>query len=328
MKNKVVCMHQTGDPVEVAKIEEWELNEPGPGEVRVRMLAAPINPADINILEGKYGIKPTLPAVCGNEGVGEIEALGPDVENWAIGQRVKPPVGCGTWREKLVVKANELILLPNDLPVQQAAMIGVNPPTALRMLEDFVSLPAGGWVIQNAANSAVGQSVIQIARARGWKTLNIVRRTEQIEPLKKLGADVVVVEDPGLSKKLKTLTGGAEILLGLNAVGGDSATQVAKCLAPGGTLVTYGAMSKQPLTLPNGLLIFNDIRFVGFWLTKWIRTGTRENIEATYKELAGMISKEQLALTVDTVYPIDEIKEAIAHARRDSRGGKILLKLG
>ncbi len=136
-------------------------------------------------------------------------------------------------------------------------------------------------MVQNAANSAVGRSVIQIARARGLKTLNVVRRPELIDELKALGADVVVTEDTDLRTSVEELCGGSRPRLALNAVGGASALNLANALADRGTHVTYGAMGRQPLKIPNGLLIFREITFrgsgcgTGATTRRWLRRKRR-----------------------------------------------------
>ena len=167
----------------------------------------------------------------------------------------------GNWSEAYVADANSLIPLPDDMPLEQAAMLSVNPPTAWRMLETFVDLHPGDWVIQNAANSGVGRAVIQIARLRGLKTVNIVRRKDLISELEAEGADVVITDEIPLSKQIRDLIGNGTAPLGLNAVGGESAREIAKSLSDHGTLVTYGAMGLQPLQMSNSLLIFKDLCF-------------------------------------------------------------------
>jgi trans-2-enoyl-CoA reductase len=317
---------RVGPPAQVLRVEEAELAEPGPGQVQVRMERASVNPADFNLIEGTYGIKAALPAVPGNEGAGRIEALGPGVEGWTVGERVVVP-GPGTWATRVNVEAARVTRVPSAVGPEFAAMLTVNPPTAWTMLHQFVRLEPGDWVVQNAATSAVGRCVIQIARALGWRTLNLVRRPEAVAELRALGADAVEVEDPALPKRLKAITGGAPVRLGLNAVGGDSAATVAKCLAPGGVLVTYGAMSRQPLKIPNGLLIFNDIRCHGFWMTRHYQAMDAAAKEAMFARLVELHLAGKLSVPVDAVIPLDRWKEALERASAEGRPGKVLLDL-
>ena len=234
------------------------------------------------------------------------------------------PHGYGTWREAGVVKASELIVVPDGIAPEQAAMLKINPATALRMLRDFADLKAGDWVLQNAANSAVGRAVIQLAHAAGWRTVNVVRRAELADELRAAGADVVLVEGEDLPAQIAAATNGAEIRLALNAVGGDSADRLAKVLAPGGTIVTYGAMSRQPLRIPNGLLIFKDLRWRGFWISQWYRHATPTARDAMFAELFDLMQRGVLHAPVERVYPLADATDALAHAGQSRRAGKIL----
>ncbi len=317
---------QFGPAVESLSIQDIATREPAAGEVLIEMLAAPINPADINVIEGKYGDLPDLPATIGNEGVGRVAGLGAGVTGLAAGQMVLP-MGFGTWTREMVVPAAGVVALPEGLDPFQAAMLTVNPATAWRILHDFVKLEPGDWIVQNAANSGVGRSAIQLARALGLKTLNVVRRPELIDELKAIGADVVVTEETELRKEVKALCGGKKPRLAFNAVGGASALNVASSLAPGGTVVTFGAMSKQSLKIPNGLLIFQNISFRGFWLKRWREKAAPSALQETYAALAGHLKDGTLATPVHKVFALEQILEAVAEASLEMRGGKVLLDL-
>jgi trans-2-enoyl-CoA reductase len=307
-------------------VENVSALEPGADEVLVRMLAAPINPADLNVIEGTYGELPSLPCTIGNEGVGVVERVGASVSGFAIGQTVLP-LAFGTWAEQMVVPAESLVALPEGLDPLQAAMLEVNPATAWRMIHDFAKLQAGDWIVQNAANSGVGRSVIQLAKALGLRTLNVVRRAELIEDLRAGGADVVVTEDTDLRTEALTPCGGMLPKLGLNAVGGASALNVANSLCAGAPLVTYGAMGYQPLKIPNGLLIFKNISFQGFWLRRWRESAPPAEVRATYEKLAGHLKAGVLHTPVHKVFPLDQALEAIAEAAQEKRSGKVLLRM-
>jgi len=325
---RALRFHRTGMPGEVLQLDRIPVRDPGPGEVRVRVLAAPINPADLNTIEGKYGVQPELPAVPGNEGVGEIEALGAGVAGFGPGDRVVLPSGVGTWAEACVAPAADVVRVSPRLDVAQAAMLRVNPPTALLMLREFVALRPGDWVVQNAANSAVGRCVIALARGNGWRTLNVVRRPELVPELEAAGGDVVVSEEAGaLPSDLRDRTGGAAIRLGLNAVGGESALRLANLLAPGGVLVTYGAMGRQPLKIPNGLLIFKDLQFRGFWLTRWFRAADPAARAAVLGELAELMAAGTLRIPVAGRFGLGDAGAALAAAAAGGRAGKILFTM-
>jgi len=320
------CLNSFGAPQESLTTAEVSVPDPGPGEVLIGMLAAPVNPADINVIEGTYGDLPKLPATIGNEGVGRILALGSGVQGLEAGQMVLP-MTFGTWCERMVVPAGSVIVLPGELDRFQSAMLTVNPATAWRMLHDFVKLEPGDWIVQNAANSGVGRSVIQLARALGWKSLNVVRRESLAGELQAAGADAVVTEECDLRKEWRNLCGGARPKLALNAVGGPSALNLANSLASGSTMVTYGAMSKQALKIPNGLLIFQGLKFQGFWLKRW-RENAKESVRReTYTALAGHLGRGTLFTPVHASFPLGRVVEAVLAAQQDQRGGKILLDL-
>ena len=290
------------------------------------MLAAPINPADLNVIEGTYGELPPLPATIGNEGAGEILALGAGVENLRIGQKVLP-LAFGTWTSELVLPAKNAIPLPDDIDIHQAAMLAVNPATAWRLLHDFASLQPGDWIAQNAANSGVGRAVIQLARHFGFRTLNVVRRPELLDEILALGADVVVTEETDLRCEARQLGGGALTKLGLNSVGGASALNIANALAPGSPHVTIGAMARQPLKIPNGLLIFQNLAFRGFWLRRWKEAAPADEIQSTYATLADLLHRGILHTPVQQILPLSEAPAALTAAMGDKRTGKILLDL-
>ena len=323
-KVMAIVFHAHGVPAEVAHAEPIEVAEPRADEALVRLLAAPINPADLNVIEGKYPVRPPLPGVPGVEGAGVVEAVGAVVTNVRAGDRVLLPPGYGTWREAGVVPAESLVPVPAGILAEQAAMLRINPATALRMLRDFVELKAGDWVLQNAANSAVGRAVIQLARANGWRTVNVVRRAELIGELKAQGADAVLVESESLPARISAATGGTPIHLALNAVGGDSALRLAKALAPGGTIVTFGAMSRQQLRIPNGLLIFQDLRWRGFWISQWYRTAPAPAVAAMFAELFALAQCSVVHTPVERIYPLADATTALSHAARSGRAGKIL----
>jgi len=322
---KTVVYREYGVPVEAVEVLESEIGAPGPGQVLVKDILAPINPADLNTIEGKYPVRYPLPATPGIEGVGRVAEVGFDVTRLKPGMAVLLPHAYGTWREAGIVEAAKLIPIPEGVPYAEAAMIKVNPASAWRMLHDYVAPEPGAWVIQNAANSAVGRAVIAIAKKLGLRTVNLVRRPELIEELTAAGGDVVLLDDANANEEIKARTGKAQIFLGLNSVGGESASRVASALAHGGKMLTFGAMSRRPLMLPTGLLIFKDIQVLGFWMTRWYQKATEAELHAMFAELFEMAKTGAFKTPVEKVYPISEIKAAVTHALQGSRGGKILI---
>jgi NADPH:quinone reductase-like Zn-dependent oxidoreductase len=210
------------------QVDEVAVGEPAAGEVRVRMLWAPINPADLNMLEGKYGESRPLPDVPGNEGCGRVVSVGGGVDESWIGRLVL--VDRMAWREEGNWPIGSLVAVPAGIDERRARVLRVNPPTAWCLLHTFADLKPGDWIAQNAATSAVGRVVIEIARAKGWKTLNLVRRPEAADELRALGADAVVVDGPEAADQALEILGGTKPQLGLNAVGGVPATRLAGLL--------------------------------------------------------------------------------------------------
>src|SRR5438874_2984103 len=323
---KVVVYETHGNPAEVLQIKTESWPKPADDEALVEMRAAPINPADINAIEGKYPARREVPAVPGFEGAGIVVEVGANVSNIAKGALVILPHNVGTWREAVAVKASELVPVPPEIEPEQAAMLKINPMTAWRLLHDYVDLARGDWLIQNAANSAVGRAVIQIAHELGFKTVNVVRRAELIDELRGEGGDVVLVDDENLRDEVKTATGDAPIRLGLNSVGGESALRLANCLAFGGTLVSFGAMSLQPLKIPTGLFIFKDLRFRGIWINKWYDQATVPQRMETFRPLFEMAKRGLLKTKVEKAYPIDNFRAALEHAAQSKRSGKIIFE--
>jgi mitochondrial enoyl-[acyl-carrier protein] reductase / trans-2-enoyl-CoA reductase len=323
---KAVVYKTHGNPAEVLQIEPHPWPKPPSDEAVVKMLAAPINPADLNAIEGKYPARPQLPATPGFEGAGTVVEVGAEVKTITAGALVILPHNIGTWREAVAVKAIELVAIPPEIHPVTAAMLKINPLTAWRLLHDYVELKRGDWVIQNAANSAVGRAVIQVARELGFKTVNVVRRPELIDELRREGGDVVVIDNENLRDEVKSATNDTPIQLGLNAVGGESALHLANCLAFGGTLVSFGAMSLQPLKIPTGLLIFKDLRFRGIWINKWYDAATVPERMAACRSLFEMAKRGLLKMPVEKAYSIDEATAAVAHAAQGKRSGKIVFE--
>ncbi len=247
---RAVQLTAYGDPVEGLKYVDIPAAEaPGANEVLIGVEYSPLNQSDLLLARGIYAARPALPTVIGNEGVGKVLAVGPGVKNVKVGDRVVAPLSSFTWRERLVVSADGLFALPADADPQQLSMLAINPPTAALLLSEYVDLKPGEWVVQNSANSGVGRWVIAFAKARGLKTVNIVRRRELVAELEEIGGDVVVVDSSEVSKEIKAALGQAELRLALDGVSGPASGVLASTLSPHGTLVSYAAMSLGPMSI-------------------------------------------------------------------------------
>lgn len=314
--------HQSGNPVEVLKLEEHVFLPLEAEQVRLRILASPINPADINYIEGTYGIKPELPTTAGMEACGEVTAS--KDSQFQIGDLCLFVGHKGVWASEVQVHRSQLIKLPRALDPRAAAMMKVNPATAWQLLHHFTELPTGSWVIQNAANSGVGRCVIQLARTLGLKTLNLVRRDSLFDELEAIGGTLQMLDDAGALKFVKAMPEGDRPQLALNAVGGESALRLMNALGPNGHHITYGAMSKRPLTIPNGLLIFKNIKVHGFWVSRWIDNASRSELERVYGLLAEEILDGRLQLKVDSTFALTDYLRAFEKLAAKDRNGKVL----
>jgi len=319
---KALTYSQFGPPAEALALQERPLPAPGADEVRLRLLASPINPSDYGMILGKYGRTAELPAVAGREGVAEVVETGMGVANVRAGDRVIFPDSIGAWQTLANAPAENLRVVPADVPVEFAAMLSVNPPTAWRILRD-AHLPAGSWVVQNAANSAVGLFVIQMAKHLGLKTLNVVRHERWIEPLKEAGADVVVTEESGYEKDLENLIGRSGTQLAINSIGGASALRLVNSLAGGGVHVTIGAMTFDAIRFPTRQLIFNDVQIKGFWMDRWFRTQSTARVQVMFDNLYNLVREGVLSAPVAARFPLDRFQDALA-ANAETRLGKVL----
>jgi NADPH:quinone reductase-like Zn-dependent oxidoreductase len=319
---RAVQLTAYGNPVEgLEYVDIPGPGAPGPNQVLVGVEFSPLNQSDLLLARGIYGTRPALPTVIGNEGVGRVLAVGPRVENVKVGDRVLAPLSSFTWRERMVSSADGLFALPAAADPQQLSMLTINPPTAALLLSEYVNLKPGDWVVQNSANSGVGRWVIGFAKTRGLKTVNIVRRPELVAELKAIGADVVVVDSPDVSKEIKAAAGQAELRLALDGVSGPATGVLAATLSPHGTLVSYAAMSLGPMSISPLEVIFKPLTIRGFWLG---HPESAANSAPAVKQAAEMIASGRVHIPVAATYGLSSIKEAVEHAQR---GGKILLEI-
>ncbi|EFA76940.1 trans-2-enoyl-CoA reductase [Heterostelium album PN500] len=331
----VVKYSSFGRPEEVLKVEKDNVpDNVGASDVLVEMIHAPIHPVDINLAEGTYGIRPKLPSVAGTEGVGIVKKVGSSVQGLKPNDYVVPVISssiAGTWRTQGVFGEKQLQKVPSDIPTEYLSAVSINPCTALRLLDDYVQLKSGDVIIQNAASSMVGLSVIQIAKSRGVKTINVIRRgpdfDDQVQRLKGLGGDIVVDEDYVRSPEFQRLISDLpRPRLALNAVGGDSATELARVLGDNGHLVTYGGMSRRPVTIPTSHLVFRNITSHGFWLTKWLETHSQQERQAMFDTVFSLIRNKQLKLWLEK-HKFSDFQGALARSQEPAKGRKIILDL-
>lgn len=325
MKSQRLVFGTHGKPADVLRLENFETPPLGHGEVLLAIHAAPINPADLNFIEGTYGIKPALPAHAGMECAASV--LDSRSEKFSPGDVVIPIARIGAWATHTVTSEQNLIRIPAGMDPLQVAMLKVNPATAWLLLHHFETLREGDWVALNAANSGVGQCVIQLAATMGVRTLCFIRNQGRAPELLALGAAAAFEDSPEGFEQARETLGMDRAKLAFNTVGGDSALRLMKLLGNGGTHITYGAMARKPLTIPNGPLIFGDIRFRGLWVSRWMEESLRDEIEITYTRLCEMVLGGKLNQAVDSVFGLASFRDALLRLEADDRHGKILFHM-
>lgn len=321
---RAIELRNYGDPLTgFAVVDQPEPAAPGAGEVLIAMDYAPVNLNDLLVMQGVFPLHPTLPSAIGNEGVGRVLAIGPDVTGLAVGDVVLLPLYSLTWRERLVVPASGVVALPREADRQQLAMLRINAVTAALLLSEYVDLKPGDWVIQNAGNSAVSRSVTAIAKSRGLKTINLVRRPEAVADAIAAGADASFVDDQDAPQQIAALVGEQGIKLALDGVGGGAVGRLATILGARGTVVSYAVLGGD-LASSVGVLdiIFKDLSYRGFYLDK---PEYASSIPSIIAEAAALVASEKLRVPIAAVYGIEDLAKAIQHVQA---GGKVLLKFG
>ena len=322
---KIAQFSSFGRPDEVIDCEDVnDLENPNDNEVLIDVLACPINPADVLNIEGRYGVKAQLPARLGAECVGKVKKVGDSVKGFKEGDIVLP-LDRENWVQQKLVDERNLILLPDNIDPIQLSMLKVNPATAYLMLKKYVKLEPGDWIIQDAANSAVGQCIIRLAKMEGIKTINIVRRKELANDLEDIGADFVIQDSPNMSSEVKELTNGGNIKLAIDAVGGDIILRIGDCLADQATILNYGLLSGKNIEMTSYQTVFKRLILTGFWLMPWLQTMDRQEIFKMYNHLASLIASKKLHVPIEKTYPLEEIKKAVKHSATYNRSGKIIL---
>ena len=323
---RALLQPQFGDPAEVLSVQEVPDPEPGPGQALVRVLLSPIHNHDLWTVRGSYGFKPEMPARAGTEAVGVVEALGEGVEHLTVGQRVATGGSFGAWAELIVAPAAGLIPVPDAMPDEAAAQL-VSMPFSAIALVDFLDLSEGDWIVQNAANGAVGRLVAQLAAPRGINVLGLVRRADGVTELREQGIErIVATDDDGWRDRVREIVGDAPVVAGVDSVGGAAAGDVVSLLAEDGVLVVFGAMASPTLEISSGDVIFKQVVVKGFWGSKVFPAMDREKRAALMGELVSGIASGALTLPVEQVYSLDEIADAARASAEPGRRGKILLR--
>jgi NADPH:quinone reductase-like Zn-dependent oxidoreductase len=328
---KAIVFERCGEPEEVLQVCDVPTPEPGPGQVRVRMLASPINPSDLLYVRGIYGKPPPLPATPGFEGVGVVEKSGGGLFGWRVlGRRVAViNRGTGNWQEQTVVPAVQAIPVPSDLPAEQAAAFFVNPASALVMTRHVLRVPPGAWLLQTAAGSALGRMIIRLAKHDGYRTINVVRRREQAQELSRAGADAVICSsEESIPERVLALTNGDGVRFAIDAVGGPTCSAVVQALGAQGRLLVYGTLAMEPMSIDPRVLMVNHKAVEGFWLAEWSSRQSKLTMLRLFQRIGGLMRAGILTSEIGATFSLDQVKEAVRQAAVPGRSGKVLLRIG
>ena len=317
-----------GEPSDVIGLNTVSEPALGQEDVLISMEAAPLNPSDFLFVRGTYGVRPAFPSSLGAEGVGRVAKIGSKVDVALQSKRVLiiPTYEQGTWADQVVAPVRNLVPMSDEADPLQLAMIGINPVTAYLLLNRYVSLMPGDWIGQTAANSAMGQYIIALAKLAGVKTLNVVRREEAAQQVRQWGGDRVVLQGDNLHKDIEEALSGKKLSLVLDMVGGTPVGELAKSLKPGGSIVVYALQSGQFPAISPGDLIYRGLNLHGFWLINWIRNASRTEIKEIYQKLGDLVADGSLSAAVEHVYPLNQFKEAFKQSLKSNRSGKILFQ--
>ena len=315
-----------GDPAEVLVPGDRPIPQPGPGEVRIRTLLAPIHNHDLWTIRGQYGYKPELPAIGGSEAVGIVDALGAGVEGLAVGQRVAAASVHGTWAEYFIAPARMVIPMPDAIADETAAQLIAMPLSALMLLE-FLQAKPGQWIVQNAANGAVGKALAMLADARGVHTISLVRRDAGVDELHALGiAHAVSTSQADWQDEVRKILGDTLAHAAVDSIGGKASGELLSLLGEGGTLVSFGSMTGEPMQLSSGDLIFKQAIVKGFWGSKVSQAMSVDDKRRLVGELLQRTIGGELQLPVDAIYDLADAAKAAAASLQPARNGKVLLR--
>jgi len=325
-----IVFDKHGSPEQVLALREVPKPVPARGQVLVRMLASPINPSDLLYIEGQYTVRPTLPATPGFEGVGVVEASGGGLLGWLRkGKRVAVLNDrVGNWGDYTITTARQVIPVPADIPDDQAATFFINPMTAVAITRHVLAVPRGEWLLQTAAGSALGRMVIRLGKAHGFRTMNFVRRKEQMAELWAHGADAVLCEADGpIAEQVRARTNGAGVKFAMDPVGGETGSQVVQSLADGGHAVLYGLLSGEPIHLDPRFLITGSKKVEGFWLGNWAKKQRIVSMLGHIRQVRRLMREGVLKTEIAATYPLTEIAAAVRHAAQPGKNGKVLLRI-
>lgn len=318
--------NEFGRPTDVLSLGDRPIPEPKANEVRVKTVLASIHNHDLLTIRGKYGFKPTMPAIGGSEAVGIIDAVGSEVKNLTVGQRVAAASVQATWAEYFVAPEHMIFPIPDSLEDEMAAQLIAMPLSALMLLE-FLEVERGQWIIHNAANGAVGKSLAMLAAARGIHTINVVRSSDAIEELAALNIKHNVnTDDADWKEQVKTIIGDDKISAAVDSVGGEDSGDLLSLLGHYGTFAVFGAMSGKPMVLNSTHMIFKQATIKGFWGSKLSQEMSIETKQRLVDELIERAVNGQLKLPTEATFDLADVLDAVDGKLQAGKNGKVLLR--
>jgi NADPH:quinone reductase len=326
---KAIVFERWGDPEQVLEVRDVPAPVCGPGQVRVRMLASPVNPSDLMMIRGVYGVRPHLPATPGFEGVGVVEE-GRGLLAWRVkGRRVAVLNGnSGNWAEQVVIPARQAVPIPDGVSDEQAAAFFVNPASALVMTRNVLRVARGSWLLQSGAGGALGKMIVRLGVLDGFLTINIVRRREQMEELLALGATAVIVDgEESIVDRVRELTRGAGVPYALDCIGGAIGSQLVNCLGSGGRLVLYGTLAGEPIAFDSRVLMVGQKRVEGFWLSEWVRDQGPLRMLSLFRQIGTLLKSGAMTTAVGRSFPLAQVRDAVREASTPGKAGKVLLRM-
>ncbi|BCL78605.1 oxidoreductase/dehydrogenase [Ktedonobacteria bacterium brp13] len=327
---KAIQFDQYGEPAKVLVVRNCAVPAPGNGEVRIRIVASPVNPSDLLFVRGLYaGVQPTFPSFIGFEGVGIIDILGPQVQGFASGQRVAAiNSNGGNWAEYTVLPTDSLIPVPDDLSDEQVASFVINPASAIVMVNRILAVPEGEWLLQSAAGSELGRMIIRLAKHYGIRTINVVHHPRSVAELEQLGADAVIVSTEGpIDEQVRKIVGPQGVKYAIDPVVGETGTQMYQALSDDGRMLVYGSLTGEPIRVgvdPRFILAGRRILEV-FWLGYWLNTHSDAEKKDLFNEIIALMREGVLTTLASLKYSLDEIEAAVKMAETPGRKGKVLL---
>ncbi len=320
---KRIVFAATGEPSQVLKMDESAVTQPGANEVRVRIPLRPVHAIDLAWIRGVYPPPAPLPLVAGSEGIGIVEAIGSGVNGIKIGQRYSSS-WLSTWTEQLVLPSFMLMPVPDAVGDEIACQIRSNPITAYGLLQEA---KPDGFIINNTADTSVGRMLIQLAGRQHKHLINLTRYEKDIPELEVYGArNVVATENSDWPQQVKKIAGQMPVVSVLDAVAGDMAVKTGELLTAGGSLINYGRLSGQPLSLTEEKAKANNINLRFFVIGEWMNQIGPEKRQQIFNELWDMLTRKELILPVAAIYPLSEFQQAILMAETPGTKGKVLLK--